>query len=185
MKSIFSKRKTFQIMIIFLAVILFICLVKDASSFYAPLFPTWRSNVNIGQNNLLGGFNYSGYEVLSNPYLIGPAMGVYFPYNTRFDIYSGGYAYNANALGFYNRGFGQQDVDAFGYPLPYASVNQTAWGNQAGYLGFPPIGNMGNIMNIAYNPGAFTIDLGLDAYYTGIANFWKKALQGDEEEEEE
>lgn len=188
MNIISNKRISYQISVILFSTIFILCLARPAASFFGPPvppIPTWTSNVNVGQNNWWGGYDYSDSQRFSNPYVIGPAMGVYYPYNTMFNIYDRMYAYNSSSMGFYNTGTGQQDVNTVGYPLPYASTNQMAWMNQAGFMGYPPVGNMGNIYNISYDPRAFTLDLGLDAYYTGIGNFWRQVFQDLNKEEEE
>jgi hypothetical protein len=188
MNIIFNKRTRYQILIILFSAIFLVCLARPAVSFFGPPvppIPTWTSNINVGQNNLWGGYNYSDFQRFSNPYMVGPAMGVYYPYNTMFNIYDRMYGYNSSSMGYYNTGAGQRDVNSIGYPLPYAFTNQMAWMNQAGFMGYPPVGNMGNIYNVSYDPGAFTFDLGMDAYYTGIGNFWRQVFQDLKEEEEE
>lgn len=190
MDTLFNKLIAYQIIMIFFIALILMGIAKPAISYYgspyymAPPIPTWGSNINVGQNNWWGGSYYTGAQTYSDPYLYGPALGVYYPYNTRFNIYNQNYAYGSNAFGYYNTGAGAQDVDAFGYPYPYAYANQMAWNNQAGYMGYPPMGNSGNIFNVSYNPRAFTVDLGIDAYYTGISNFWKKVFQDLNEEDD-
>ncbi|UCF84709.1 MAG: hypothetical protein JSV50_03505 [Desulfobacteraceae bacterium] len=182
----FKKRINYQILIILFSALFLVCLARPAASFWGPPpIPTWTSNINVGQNNLWGGYNYNDFQRLSNPYMFGPAIGIYYPYNTMFNIYDRMYGYNAGSMGFYNTGAGQQDVNSIGYPLPYAFTNQMGWINQAGFMGYPPVGNMGNIYNISYDPGAFTFDLGMDAYYTGIGNFWRQVFQDLKEGEKE
>jgi hypothetical protein len=171
--------------VICITAILAIGIAVPAFSFFGPLIPSWGSNVAINQNNWWGGFNYAGSQYAANPYAIMPAMGVYLPYNTTFDIYNQSYGYNAYSMGAYNRGYGQQDVNAMGYPVPYAFTNMAGWGNQAGYMGFPPVSSGGNAFNVYYNPGAFTVDLGMDAYYTGINNFWRQVFEDLNEEEDD
>ena len=186
MNIIFNKATRYQVIVIFFFAVFLVCLARPAESFYGmPLYPTWTSNVNVSQNNLWGGYNYSDSQRFSNPYMVAPAMGAYFPYNTQFNIYDRMYGYNSGSMGFYNVGAGQQDVNSIGYPYPYAFTNQAAWMNQAGFMGYPPVGNMGNIYNVSYDPGAFTYDLGIDAYYTGIGNFWRQVIKDINEEEEE
>lgn len=174
-----------HVLIICISAILVVGLAGPAMSFFGPIIPSWGSNVAINQNNWWGGFNYAGSQYAANPYAIMPAMGVYLPYNTGFDIYNQSYAYNAYSMGAYNRGYGQQDVNAIGYPMPYAFVNQAGWGNQAGFMGFPPMSSGGNAFNVYYNPGVFTADLGMDAYYTGIGNFWRQVFEDLNDEEDD
>ena len=183
-----------------MAVIFFVALTGRVSAYYGYI-PTWTANVNYGWGNPNNYMNYNSYQAFSDPYMLGPAMGVYYPYDTRFNIYNGAYnvnaGYNQNFLGFYNTGnyvgAGWRDIDSFGYPLPYAYVDQGAWNNQmstaTGFLGYPPMTanyiNRGNPYNVYYDPQAFTMDLGIDAYFTGVQNFWVKVFKNLNEEEEE
>lgn len=199
MKGIIKNMEVYQIMIIFTVIIFSVGLTGRASAYYGYI-PTWTENINFGLGNPYNYMNYNSYQAFSDPYSYGPAMGVYYPYDTRFNIYNGAYnvnaGYNQNFMGFYNTGnyagSGWQDVDAFGYPLPYAYVDQGAWNNQmstaTGFLGYPPTTtnyvNAGNPYNVSYDPQAFTVDLGIDAYVTGVQNFWVNIFKDLNEEED-
>lgn len=189
MKDFFKNLGKYQTVVIFFSVtFLFLGLINHAESYYGYGSPTWNSDFNFGWGGPNNYFNYNSYQDYSNPYMYGPAMGVYYPYNTMFDVYNGGYAmnagYNQNFMGFYNSGnysgSEQQDINAIGYPIPYGLVDQRQWNTQlnttSGFLGLPPMTtnytNAGNPYNIYYDPVAFTFDLGLEASWGGIMNFW-------------
>ena len=94
MKDIFKNLGKYQRIIIFFTIIfLFLGLINHAEAFYGS--PTWNSDLTLGWGGPNNYFNYNSYQDYSNPYMYGPAMGVYYPYNTMFDVYNGGYAMNA------------------------------------------------------------------------------------------
>ena len=186
MKAMFIKGISNPIWIVFLAVLL-TCLPCAVESYYAfPPIPSGTNSVQIYQPLApFGSFGFTGYEAYANPYAYSLYAPLAFPYDAGFNVYSGNYAYNANNLGFYNTGAGSANVRSFGWPLPYGVASNTAGYNQAGFLGMPLAGNAWNVPSLRYDPGAFTFDLGLSAYYTGIMNFWQQVAENQKEEEED
>lgn len=194
-----TKNRLRKILLLSFITILILGFGGSAMAFYGPP-PTWSQALSFGYGGYPYHASFSGYETYSNPYMYGPMIGAY-PYNAMFNVYSGGYnmnmGYNQNLMGFYSSadfyGTGQRNVNAFGYPLPYAYVDQGAYANQVNYAyggpGQPPMGGSyitsANPFNIYYNPQAFTTDLGIDAYFTGINNFWTNIFQDLNEEEED
>ncbi|MGA1875129.1 MAG: hypothetical protein ACMUIA_05950 [bacterium] len=199
MKKIFTLIKAYQTMIAMLAIILVVGLSGQAAAYYQ--IPTWGSSLGFGWGGPGNYMNFNGYQVFSDPYRYGPAMGVYYPYNTNFNVYNEAYnlntGYNQNFMGFYNRGNyseqGQRDINAIGYPLPYGYIDQMAWNSQqstaSGMWGYPPFTSNymtgGHPISVYYNPTAFTLDMGLDTYQRGIRNFWAGVFQRLNEEDEE
>ena len=185
MEAIFTKRRSHLIWIIFLSAILLTCLTHPAKSYFFPLYPSGTRNVGIFQPGPFGSFGYNSSEYFADPYAYSYLYPLAYPYNAGFNVYSGNYAYNANNLGFYNTGAGNAYYNTIGYPQPYALYGNQAGFNQAGFLGMPLAGNAWSIPSLYYDPGAFTFDLGLSAYYTGIGNFWRQVAKDLNEEEEE
>ena len=199
MKSIFKKVGTYQLFILILIFIFSFSFTGYTIAYYQS--PSWNSNFNFGWGRPDNYLNYNSYQAFSNPYMYGPAMGIYYPYNTMFDVYNGAYninaAYNQNFMGFFNSGnytgYGQQDINTIGYPLPYGIIDQRAWNTQmnttSGIWGFPPMTasymNVGNPYNIYYDPAAFTFDLGLEASQRGIWNFWTGIFDNQNDDEDD
>ena len=185
MNCVMKKSAYKYLILAFFTVAVLFSATPSALSYYGfgYGYPSWNTTYNIGRNNWFGGFNVSGYQNVSDPYGYSYAMGLYHPYNSMFNLYNAGYNYNAGSPGYYGTGYGMQNINAMGYPYPYASVNQTMWNDQASYWGAPPVGTGGNVYNVQYDPMAFTVDLGLDAYVTGINNFFQKIFSNQDEDE--
>ena len=199
MKNRLKNYKKSFLIIFLIITILSISIPNLVRAYYGS--PTWNSNFSFGWGGPNNYFNYSNYQNYANPYMYGPAMGIYYPYDTMFNVYNGAYTmnagYNQNFMGFYNTGnfsgTGQQDINTIGYPLPYGVIDQRAWNTQmnstSGIWGLPLVTqnymSVGNPMNIYYDPMAFTYDLGLEASWRGIMNFWTGLLENLNDNDED
>lgn len=200
MKKIVKIIKIYQCIIILFIVTLALGMTTHGAMAYYQI-PTWGSNFSIGLGGPSNYLNYNNSQTFSSPYIYGPAMGVYYPYNTMFNIYNGAYnlntGYNQNVLGYYNGSdyseSGNQNINALGYPFAYGYIDQMAWTaqqtNALGFGGYSPVTSSymmsGNPFNVYYNPVAFTMDLGIDTYVKGVTNFWSGLFNRLNEEEEE